>query len=253
MKDGARAVIALPYKVLNAGAETLMSAFYRSFLTDTWDLALSLAQARNAMMMMQVREARYGIMVPVDDWIVPTLWHNGATEVSVVGTDEDYFSSLSPAAARSPVGAKLFSRFGDFLQVTSPGRGRPQSSDGERGPNNISEAFLTRGEMVGRDGDIFDMETRFLMESNILQLLGAPGIGMLQRPEDEEVRTDAKHRKIDIDRSPMLVVESHLADPRLFLLLLLPKAALNSRDDLSADLSHLISTHRRKEMESQPE
>jgi hypothetical protein len=182
--NGIRAVVALPYKILNSGAHILMSTFYRSLLSsEVWDLGLALSEARIAMMNMNLRDGRFGVKVAIDDWIVPVLYHNGGTEVSVIGNGLD---EGSPIAART---GRLRQKVSGLLRSTSTrndlseergrgrgrGRGRLQGLKG----GDISGVFLTRGEMVGRDGDIFDVETQFLIEKNILRITGAAGIGEL--------------------------------------------------------------------------
>ena len=38
------------------------------------------------------------------------------------------------------------------------------------------------GVLIGREGDVFDLETKFLGDDNILRLHGAPGVGALYLP-----------------------------------------------------------------------
>ncbi|RPA94798.1 hypothetical protein L873DRAFT_1792710 [Choiromyces venosus 120613-1] len=164
VQEGIRAVVALPNKILNAGAEVLMSTFYRCFLAETRDLAVALSEARRAMMRVKKREGRFGVMIPVDDWIVPILYHNGATEVSVIGNDLTNFTAASRNTVPDP--KRFLSKFQGLL-----------SGDHTRSPDAIiADKVLTGNEAIpGREYDIFKMEQ--LLDNNILHLTGVPGVG----------------------------------------------------------------------------
>ncbi|CUS12587.1 unnamed protein product [Tuber aestivum] len=165
VQDGIRAVVALPNKILNAGAEVLMSTFYRCFLGETWDLAVALSEARRAMMRVKNREGRFGVMVPLDDWIVPVLYHNGATEVSVVRSDPAM--NLTVASKNTvPDPKRLLGKFQGLL-----------SSENTRSSDAITADKVPTGreEISGREYDIFKIEQ--LLDNNILHLTGVPGAG----------------------------------------------------------------------------
>ena len=165
VQDGIRAVVALPNKILNAGAEVLMSTFYRCFLAETWDLAVAVSEARRAMMRVKKREGRFGVMVPVDDWIVPVLYHNGATEVSVIGNDPVTNFTAAPRNT-VPEPKRFLSKFQGLL-----------SSDHTRLPDAIvaDKGLAGHEEVPGREFDIFRIEQ--LLDNNILHLTGVPGVG----------------------------------------------------------------------------
>lgn len=169
IRGGVRAVVAFPYKVLNAGTEVLMSAFYKSFLTETWDLAVALSEARKVMMEVQLREGRFGIKVPIDDWIIPVLYHNGGTEVSVLG--DDIGGDLSPMKASSK---SIFSKLHGLRQANNPDSILSTLEVAEREQRG-SKSMMSHGEIVGRDGDIFNIE--MMLDTSILRVVGPPGIG----------------------------------------------------------------------------
>lgn len=167
VKSGVRAVVALPFRILNAGAEVLMSTFYRCFLGETWDLAMALSEARRAMMRVQQREGRFGVMLPVDDWIIPVIYHNGATEVSVIGSDPA--SGSSGGSPRSIDSRSFLSKFHGLL--TSDHQRSPDSSSLLEKSVSITEFT----EAPGREYDIFKIEQ--LLDTTVLHVTGAPGVG----------------------------------------------------------------------------
>lgn len=170
VQDGVRAVIAFPYKVLNAGIEVFMSTFYRSLLTGSWDFAIALSEARRAMMKAQIRDGRFGIKVPIEDWVVPVLYNSGGTEISVVGDD------ISGDSTTKNDSKGIFSKFQGLLQVGGPDPKGSVAYMADRQPGNSTPRLIApRGEMVGRDGDIFKIET--MLDTSVLRVVGSPGIG----------------------------------------------------------------------------
>lgn len=171
IRDGVRAVIAFPYKVLNSGTEIFMSTFYRCLLTGSWDFAIALLETRRAMMKEKLREGRFGIKVSVEDWVVPILYHNGGTEISVVGDD---ISGDVMAGGNDSKG--IFSKFHGLLQANFPDP-KPivASTVNRQRASLISTGTLTQGEIIGRDCDIFRMEG--MLDTSILRVVGPPGIG----------------------------------------------------------------------------
>ena len=165
VQDGIRAVVALPNKILNTGAEVLMSTFYRCFLAETWDLAVAASEARKAMMRVKKREGQFGVMVAVDDWIVPVLYYNGATEVSLIGNDLVMNFTAAPRNT-VPDSKRFLSKFQGLL-----------SSDHTRSPDAIvaGKGLTGHEEIPGREFDILGIEQ--LLDNNILHLTGVPGVG----------------------------------------------------------------------------
>lgn len=171
VRDGVRAVIAFPYKVLNSGTEIFMSTFYQCLLTGSWDFAIALSEARRAMMEVQLREGSFGIKVSIEDWIVPVLYHNGGTEVSVAGDDIGGYGTPGKNDLRG-----IFSKFHGLLQANCPDpKLLVTRTEGRRQASLISSGTLPQGEIVGRDGDIFSMEG--MLDTSILRVVGPPGIG----------------------------------------------------------------------------
>ncbi|TGZ78890.1 hypothetical protein EX30DRAFT_123826 [Ascodesmis nigricans] len=173
IRDGARVVVAMPYKILNGAAEILFTTFYRHLLSNTWDIAQALSAARHAMRGHPTREARFGMKVPVMDWVAPVLYHNAGTELDLKGEDGgDGQIKVSNKLKSSK--AKI--AIEEFLQSFG-------EKGAERAPLKLERHFsigatvFPGNEMLGRDGDIFEMETRILMENNILRLQGVPGVG----------------------------------------------------------------------------
>lgn len=166
VRDGVRAVIAFPYKVLNAGTEVFMSTFYRCLLSGSWDFAIALSEARKAMMRVQLREGKFGIKVTVEDWVIPALYHSGGTEVSVVGND------ICDDSTTKSDSKGIFSKFHGLLQANSPDS--KVLADQQQG-DLIPRGMISSGELVGRDGDIFKMES--MLDTSVLRVVGPPGVG----------------------------------------------------------------------------
>lgn len=224
VEDGVRAVVAMPYKVRNSGSEKMMKEFYRELFAESWDLSHALAAARKAMIGDRIREGRFGAKVEVMDWIAPVLYHNGGTEVALSGAE---------MAPDSDKGGSIFSR------LVKP-------------PKVVEEKFQTEaefGNLVGREGDIFDIESRFLGDHNILRLHGAPGVGKFpthqRRVITHRPRADFD-RQIGSGRASLLVVASNLARNRILVLRLLPAPASQCRDDLPAALPHRFPARRNR-------
>lgn len=171
IRDGVRAIIAFPYKVLNSGTEIFMSTFYQCLLAGSWDFAVALSEARRAMMEVQLREGSFGIKVSIEDWIVPVLYHNGGTEVSVAGDDIGGYGTPGKNDLKG-----IFSKFHGLLQANFPDpKPLVACTVNQRPVSLVSRGTLTQGEIVGRDGDIFNMEG--MLDTSILRVVGPPGIG----------------------------------------------------------------------------
>lgn len=189
IRDGARAVISLPYRLLNDGADVLMSTFYRHLLTSTWDISQALAAARSAMFAVRTREAKFGVKVSISDWVVPVLYHNAGTEVELVGDDgEGNHHKIAVNKVKNPKAKSAIAEFLHALGEMPTHHGRSQSTHylGTRKGSKSEEMEIGEaipgGEMLGRDGDIFELETRFLMEDNVIRLGGVPGSGRFPAP-----------------------------------------------------------------------
>lgn len=123
--------------------------------------------------------------VDIADWVVPVLYHNSGTEVELLGDDED---KLFLGKIKNPKAKSAISEFLHALGETTSNHGRSQSHQGLRKRSKSSEDLvigevIPGNEMLGRDGDIFELETRFLMENNVIRLQGVPGAGIFSNGE----------------------------------------------------------------------
>ncbi|RPA71610.1 hypothetical protein BJ508DRAFT_335872 [Ascobolus immersus RN42] len=173
VNSGVRAVVSFPFKTLDAALDRFISTFYADLFTSSWDFAVATNTARRVLMRERLRSGKFGTDVRLDDWIIPVVYHNGGTQIQLEG---EILEGQIPATR-----ASFLSRFGSSNKVATIAKQddtwilKPKTfGDGKK---QISDIFLTRGTMVGRDLEIFELESRMLLETNSMQLRGAPGCG----------------------------------------------------------------------------
>ena len=74
LQSGVSMVLGMAYETLSSAAEKFMKEFYGYFLMQCLDWSSSASLARAQLRMHKTRNARFGLQVAVDDWIVPVLY-----------------------------------------------------------------------------------------------------------------------------------------------------------------------------------
>ncbi|KAF8244578.1 hypothetical protein K440DRAFT_635924 [Wilcoxina mikolae CBS 423.85] len=87
MQRGLHGVFAMRHELKSSRASVLMRSFYHALLVEQMTFTEAAMCARRAMRFNKTRDARFGLSVELEDWIVPVLYqHNFATfEVSLPG------------------------------------------------------------------------------------------------------------------------------------------------------------------------
>jgi len=74
VQQGIKFVFAMSYKLMTSALSTLIGQFYRSLLEDKEDIWTAASSARQALRANNLRRARFGLDVEVNDWIVPVAY-----------------------------------------------------------------------------------------------------------------------------------------------------------------------------------
>jgi hypothetical protein len=173
INSGLRAVVSFPFKILDAALDRFITTFYADLLSGSWDFAVATNSARKVLMRERLRNGKFGSDVKLDDWVIPVVYHNGGTQILL---DNEGSEGQAPATRSS-----FLTRFGSSSKLTAAAKQEDQwtlkpKTFGD-GKKQISDIFLTRGAMIGRDIEIFELESRMLLETNSMQLRGVPGCG----------------------------------------------------------------------------
>ena len=67
-------VLGMAYEALSSAADKFMAEFYGYFLVQCLDWSSSASLARNQLRLHNIRSARFGLEIEVNDWIVPVLY-----------------------------------------------------------------------------------------------------------------------------------------------------------------------------------
>lgn len=120
----------------------------------------------------RLRIGKFGTDIKLDDWVVPVVYHSGGTEIRL---------ETESTEGQQPAGrASFLTRFRSDSKGAIPKveeQWMLKSKTFGDGKKQVSDIFLTRGSMVGRDTEIFELESKMLLENNSMQLRGAPGCG----------------------------------------------------------------------------
>jgi hypothetical protein len=162
--SGIEMVVGMSFTISQGAAKKFMRSLYSSLLEIGLPLTEATSKARLQLSLDRGRNARFGMKVDVDDWVVPTLYmrHSIAYEKVREHNDERTFA-MAP-------------KFGASIQ----GFGNRLFKMLQKGPESYPD-------IVGRDLDILRLETILLLpyrldkgrslKRNIIHLTGWPGVG----------------------------------------------------------------------------
>lgn len=146
LRCGVSTVIGMSYICLIRAADIFMQHFYESLLVKGTDILTSTWQARRALREERSRQARFGLNVDVDDWIVPVFY----TQHTLI---QDPSSDL---------GLDL----GDLPKIP------PAEWNIAKGSNDIEGTAI-----VGREYDALLLENALIEHSGFIHLFGNIGVG----------------------------------------------------------------------------
>ncbi|KAK3900331.1 CHAT domain-containing protein, partial [Staphylotrichum tortipilum] len=143
IQQGIDTAVAMAYNVTDVAAKLFFRVFYEQLLCHRASPFLAMQAARQCLIGNQVRKTKYRTQATVDDYLVPSLY------------------------MREPVAcdAELVSKALDALIQDKPPA--PDAEDLED----------TDSDMIGREGNLLLLETSLLLDSCVVGIGGAPGLG----------------------------------------------------------------------------
>ncbi|KAJ1323897.1 AAA family ATPase [Microdochium nivale] len=153
---GVSHVFAMSYRLQISAVESVTTAFYAALLRDGLSFARSAAAARRAMRNDPARVARFGLEVPLMDWIVPVVYTSCLEDPVVVAL---------PRTAAVVRPGKFLARAGRRRTAMMQWPGGPVRVGGQVTTGKLEhvpkrEREEGHGHLRGRDGDILELETR---------------------------------------------------------------------------------------------
>jgi NB-ARC domain/CHAT domain len=176
--SGIAIVLGMSYNISEGGALEFVHQFYQQLLLHNRSLADSASGARAALSKNRKRNARFGLVVEVDDWIIPSLYVRNLVTFK-----------WSPSAHQKQLRG-MFSGFAGYL-------GQGFASGVLSGVEQLQERFRllrvtakdikSSQQVFGRDFDIYTLENTFLLpflrkdrppiNRRIIHLQGLAGVG----------------------------------------------------------------------------
>ncbi|MCJ1384489.1 hypothetical protein MMC17_007606 [Xylographa soralifera] len=142
LQCGVSMILGMAYETLSSAAEKFMAEFYGYFLIQCLDWSSSASLARAQVRMHKTRNARFGLQVDVDDWMVPVLYSR----------KELVFDKALVVPVRSQ---RIIDRFLAILPSIMETTTMKVESEKHR---------LWTTEIVGRDSSLLMLETAVLID-----------------------------------------------------------------------------------------
>ena len=142
LQSGVSMVLGMAYKTLSSAAEEFMAEFYGYFLIQCLDWSSSASLARAQLRMHKTRNARFGLQVDVDDWMVPVLY---------LGKEVAFDIALVALIGSQRIKDRVLAMLPSILKTTT------EKVDSEK-------YRLWATELVGRDSSLLILETAVLID-----------------------------------------------------------------------------------------
>jgi len=164
-------VVAMSYKLSVTAAEIFFNAFYLTLFANGLQYTAAAMQGRKALKMDPKRRGRFGLSVPVHDWIVPVCY----VDIHQPG------GRMYPTKAGHSFISLPFNE-GAYFRFSPEEKALIHVSD----PETITEtthwqeiSYVDKlGDLIGRDWEILHIEYQLMQRPNsILLLSGPPGVG----------------------------------------------------------------------------
>ncbi|ORY17875.1 hypothetical protein BCR34DRAFT_583438 [Clohesyomyces aquaticus] len=140
IQSGIKTAVAMAYNVTDVAAKLFIRIFYDQLLCHNASPLLAVQAARRCLMDNRIRRTKYQTEAAVDDYLVPSIYMPHCTSRDV----ESYNLAAFPQ--------------------------NPALSTME----DVEEDDT---ELVGREGDMLELETSLLVHSSVLGINGSPGVG----------------------------------------------------------------------------
>ncbi|KAF2842361.1 hypothetical protein M501DRAFT_988587 [Patellaria atrata CBS 101060] len=143
-QEGVQKVLAMSFKISSSAANLFLSKFYNEFLITGTSFSRAAAEARSFLRTFSIRQARFGLELPLKDWFVPVIY----------GSDHDVV----------------------IRQEKTPGEDSVDRGIDKPFVSTAKPDLSTDSTPVGREFDILRIE-KLLCQNHTLYLHGPPGSG----------------------------------------------------------------------------
>jgi len=153
IQNGIDVVVGMSYDISQGAAEKFVGQFYRELLVNNQSLAVSASSSRAYLFKNRERNARFGLLVEVDDWIVPCLYARNSLRFrrsrNAKQPWNERLGSLTSSLPRVP---GFFS--GSLFSIDRVRRRFQMLFNNENDELDV---------LIGRDMDIYKLENLFLL------------------------------------------------------------------------------------------